>query len=55
MYMNKCMGHNIIFKMLGLYFWRFQGKREKVWYLIVSIPDLCTLTYFDKSRKLIIL
>ena len=22
----------------------------QVWYLIVSIPDLCTITYFYKSR-----
>ena len=24
------------------------GILGQVWYLIVSIPDLCTLTYFDK-------
>ena len=24
---------------------------EKVWYLVVSIPDLCTLTYFSNGRK----
>ena len=23
------------------------GIQGQVWYLIVSIPDLCTLTYFD--------
>ena len=23
------------------------GILGQVWYLIVSIPDLCTLTYFD--------
>ena len=26
-------------------FWYFS---DKVWYLIVSIPDLCTITYFQK-------
>ena len=26
--------------------WPFLGQ---VWFLIVSIPDLCTLTYFDLS------
>ena len=25
------------------------GILGKVWYLIVSIPDLCTLTYFYKA------
>ena len=24
------------------------GILGQVWYLIVSIPDLCTITYFDK-------
>ena len=24
---------------------------SQVWYLIVSIPDLCTLTYFAKKKK----
>ena len=24
----------------------------KVWYLIVSFPDLCTLTYFEGSLEL---
>ena len=27
--------------------WAFIGILGQVWYLIVSIPDLCTLTYFD--------
>ena len=31
---------------------KYQGVKEvhilgQVWYLVVSIPDLCTLTYFD--------
>ena len=26
------------------------GILGQVWYLIVSIPDLCTLTYFAKSK-----
>ena len=26
------------------------GILGQVWYLIVSIPDLCTLTYFEKSQ-----
>ena len=31
------------------YFCHFPiGIRGQVWYLIVSIPDLCTLTYFAK-------
>ena len=25
----------------------FPGNLGQVWYLIASIPDLCTLTYFD--------
>ena len=25
------------------------GILGQVWYLIVSIPDLCTLTYFNRS------
>ena len=25
----------------------FTGIMGQVWYLIVSIPDLCTLTYFE--------
>ena len=25
--------------------------RSQVWYLIVSIPDLCTLTYFHMKLK----
>ena len=28
----------------------FSGILGQVWYLIVSIPDLCTLTYFDKKE-----
>ena len=24
----------------------------QVWYLIVSIPDLCTFTYFDKLQRI---
>ena len=31
------------------------GILGQVWYLIVSIPDLCTLTYFDLFWKSIIL
>ena len=27
------------------------GILGQVWYLIVSIPDLCTLTYFDQIKK----
>ena len=27
------------------------GILGHVWYLIVSIPDLCTLTYFYKAAK----
>ena len=27
---------------------RFKGILGQVWYLIVSIPDLCNLTYFNK-------
>ena len=27
------------------------GIVGKVWYLIVSIPDLCTLTYYSKSKR----
>ena len=27
------------------------GIRRQVWYLIVSIPDLCHLSYFKKSLK----
>ena len=27
------------------------GILGRVWYLIVSIPDLCILTYFDKFRS----
>ena len=29
------------------------GILGQVWYLIVSIPDLCTLTYFDKRKRYI--
>ena len=29
------------------------GILGQVWYLIVSIPDLCTLTYYDKMDALI--
>ena len=28
------------------------GTLGQVWYLIVSIPDLCTLTYFDIMNML---
>ena len=28
------------------------GVLGKVWYLIISIPDLCLLTYFDFRQKL---
>ena len=28
------------------------GILGQVWYLIVSIPDLCTLTYFDPHLNL---
>ena len=28
------------------------GILGQVWYLIVSIPDLCTLTYFKRFTKL---
>ena len=28
------------------------GILGQVWYLIVSIPDLCTLTYFDQKKKI---
>ena len=27
------------------------GILGQVWYLIVSIPDLCTLTYFNETGK----
>ena len=27
------------------------GVLGQVWYLIVSIPDLCTLTYFDNCSS----
>ena len=27
------------------------GILGQVWYLIVSIPDLCNLTYFDKATQ----
>ena len=29
------------------------GILGQVWYLIVSIPDLCTLTYFNLSKKMV--
>ena len=29
--------------------WR-EALRDEVWYLIVSIPDLCNLTYFDYTK-----
>ena len=29
----------------------FIGILGQVWYLIVSIPDLCTITYFDCMRN----
>ena len=29
------------------------GVLGRVWYLIVSIPDLCTLTYLNSAAKLI--
>ena len=32
--------------MIAVFFLR---KKGQVWYLIVSIPDLCTLTYFGHS------
>ena len=28
------------------------GILGQVWYLIVSIPDLCTLTYFEKHQTM---
>ena len=31
------------------------GTLRQVWYLIVSIPDLCTLTYFKPSSKIFLL
>ena len=34
---------------LSLSHWYILGQ---VWYLIVSIPDLCTLTYFKEKEKL---
>ena len=27
------------------------SSRDQLWYLIVSIPDLCTLTYFHENPK----
>ena len=30
------------------------GILGQVWYLIVSIPDLCTLTYFDLIVSLLL-
>ena len=30
------------------------GILGRVWYLIVSIPDLCTLTYLDKQLEKIL-
>ena len=38
----------------GVWLWscRFPiGILGQVWYLIVSIPDLCTLTYFNFEKK----
>ena len=32
------------------YRWRFKGILGQVWYLIVSIPDLCTLTFFNEIQ-----
>ena len=40
----------------GVYLWVWHfpfGILGQVWYLIVSIPDLCTLTYFDLQRVLV--
>ena len=31
------------------------GILGQVWYLIVSIPDLCTLTYFAKTFYVVLL
>ena len=31
----------------GVYYHFPVGIMGQVWYLILSIPDLCTLTYFD--------
>ena len=33
----------------GMIFYSDFGILGQVWYLIVSNPDLCTLTYFEKS------
>ena len=30
------------------------GTLDQVWYLIVSIPDLCTLTYFDLQCVIVV-
>ena len=31
------------------------GILGQVWYLIASTPDLCTLTYFDRSKVVLLL
>ena len=43
----------LLFVMLNCVFITFPcGILGQVWYLIVSIPDLCTLTYFDPHLNL---
>ena len=39
-------GINVCYKGYGIYT-RKQGAWGKVWYLMISISDICTLTYFD--------
>ena len=46
MHLAQKSGLHADFVMKG---WFPIGILGQVWYLIISIPDLCTLTYFDFS------
>ena len=40
-------------QIIGQIYCHLSKKTCKVWYLIVSIPDLCTLTYFERWQYII--
>ena len=43
----------LLYVMFIVFFFAFQcGILGQMWYLIVSFPDLCRLSYFHMSQKL---
>ena len=51
---RKGLASWLLFVMFNCVFVTFQcGILGQVWYLIVSIPDLCRLSYFIRAFKII--